>query len=187
MILWNIGQYEVVRVRGNSINNLRYANDIVIIAYSQEKLQNILTTVTIKSENKGLQLNAEKTECMVILKQSEIPVCNIPCKGARIKQVGIFKNLCFTITPDASCDTKVKKRTALSKDTFNKMDSIFTDRNFRSYTKINTLKAYIWSILLHGCGLWTLTKDLERKLEAAEMWYIRRIMRIPWTKKKSTE
>ena len=80
MILWNKGQHEGVRVGGNNINNLRYANDIVIIAYLQEKLQNILTTVTIKSENKGLQLNSEKTECMVILKKSEIPVCNILCK-----------------------------------------------------------------------------------------------------------
>ena len=49
------------------------------------------------------------------------------------------------------------------------------------------LKAYIWSILLYGCECWTLTKDLERRLEAAEMGYIRRIMIISWTEKKSNE
>ena len=49
------------------------------------------------------------------------------------------------------------------------------------------LKSYIWSILLHGCEWWTLTKDLERRLEAAEMWYIRKIVRISWTEKKSNE
>ena len=53
--------------------------------------------------------------------------------------------------------------------------SILSNRNIRICTKI---KAYIWSILLHGCECWTLTKDLEGRLEAAEMWYIRRIMRI---------
>ena len=68
-----------------------------------------------------------------------------------------------------------------------KTKSIFTNRNIKIYTKINTLKAFIWSILLHGYERWTLTKDLERRLQAAEMWYIRRIMRISWTEKKSNE
>ena len=80
---------------------------------------------------------------------------------------------------------RIKIKIALSKDTFTKMRSIFTNRNI--YTKINTLKAHIWSILLYGCESWTLTKDLERGLQAAEMWYIRRIMRISWTEKKSNE
>ena len=124
---------------------------------------------------------------MVNLKQSEIPVCNILCKGKRIKQVGTFIYLGFTITPDARCDTEIKKRIALSKYTFSKMKSIFTNRNIRIYTKINTLEAYIWSVRLHGCECWTLTKDLRRRLEAAEMRYIRRRMRITWTEKKSNE
>ena len=67
------------------------------------------------------------------------------------------------------------------------MRSIFTNRNIIVYTKINTLKAYTWSIFLYGCECWTLTKDLERRLETAEMWYIRRIMRISWTEKTSNE
>ena len=52
----------------------------------------------------------------------------------------------FTISPDARCDTEIKKRKALSKNTFTKMKSIFSNRNIKVYTKINTLKAYIWSI-----------------------------------------
>ena len=70
---------------------------------------------------KGLQLNAKKTECMVMSKQSDIPVCNIPCKGERIKQVGTFKYSGFTITPDARCDTEIKKRIALSQDKISKL------------------------------------------------------------------
>ena len=124
---------------------------------------------------------------MVISKQSDISVCNIICKGERIKQVDTFKYLGFTITPDARCDTEIKKRIALSKDTFTKIKSIFPNRNIKVCTKINTLKAYIWSILLYGCECWSSTKNLERRHEAAEMWYIRRIMRISWTEKKSNE
>ena len=95
MILRNIKQQEGIRVRGNNINNLRYAEDTVLIADSDEKLQNTRTTVTVESESKGLQLNAKKkkTKCMVISKRSGIPVCNILCKGERIKQVVTFKYL----------------------------------------------------------------------------------------------
>ena len=75
----------------------------------------------------------------------------------------------------------------MSNDTFTKVKSIFTNRNIRLSTKVNTMKAYIWSILMYGCECWTLTKDLERRLEAAEMWYLRRIMRISWTEKISNE
>ena len=67
MILWNIKHHEGVRIGGNNINNLRYADNTVLIADSEEKLQNIPTTVTMEIENKGLQLNAEKIECLVIL------------------------------------------------------------------------------------------------------------------------
>ncbi|GFN84650.1 craniofacial development protein 2 [Plakobranchus ocellatus] len=175
MILRNIEQYEGVKVGGHNINNLRYADDTVLITDSEEKLQNILTKVTIESANKGLRLNAKRTECMVISKQSDVPVCNILCKGKGIKQVCTFKYLGFTITPDARCDTEIQKSIALTKDTFTKMKSIFTNINIRFNTKISTMIAYIWSILLYRCECWTLTKDLERRLEAAEMWFIRRI------------
>ena len=120
----------------------------MLIADSEEKLQKILRTVTVESENKLPQLNAKKTECMVISKQSDIHVCNILCKGERIKHVpvGAFKYLGFTIIPDARCDTEMKKRIALSKDTFTEMKSIFTDRNVGIYTKTNTLKDYIFMV-----------------------------------------
>ena len=91
MILRNIKHHESVRVGGNNKNNLRYADDTVLIADSVEKLQNILTIVTVESENKGLQVNGKKTKCMVSSKQSDIPVCKIFCKGQKIKQAGTLK------------------------------------------------------------------------------------------------
>ena len=65
MILHNIKHHEGVRVGGNSINNLSYADDTVFITDSEKKIQNILTTVTIKSKHKALQLNAKKTKCII--------------------------------------------------------------------------------------------------------------------------
>ena len=187
MILRNIQNQEGVNVGGHNINNLRYADDTVLIADSEDKLQSILTTVAEESEKKGLQLNAKKTECMVISKKSVIPRCNITCKGENIKQVDTFKYLGCTITPDARSEFEIKKRIGMSKSTFNNMKSIFANKSIHLTTKIKTLKAYIWSILLYGCECWTLTKDTERRLEAAEMWFIRRIQRVSWTERKTNE
>lgn len=67
------------------------------------------------------------------------------------------------------------------------MKSIFTNSNINIGTKMKTLKTYVWSILLYGCECWTLTKDTERRLEATEMWFLRRILKISWTEKKSNK
>ena len=80
MMLRNLKHHEGVRVVGNNINNLRNADDTVLIADSEKELQNT-STITFESENKGFQLNAKKTECVVFSKQSDIPVCNNLCKG----------------------------------------------------------------------------------------------------------
>ena len=49
------------------------------------------------------------------------------------------------------------------------------------------MKTYVWSVLLYGCECWTLNKEIVKKLEAVEMWFIRRMMRISWTEKRSNE
>ena len=69
MILRNLNEHQGVKVGGNNINNLRYADDTVLIADSEQKLQTLLTTTTVKSIEKGLELNVKKTECMVISKK----------------------------------------------------------------------------------------------------------------------
>ena len=163
--------------------NVRYADDTVLIADSEENLKTILTTVTEESEKLGLQLNAKKTECMVI--STKAVKCNTVCKGDKIKQVNTFKYLVCTITPDGKCDTEIKKRIEQSKITFNNMKCLFTDNRISLTTKIRVMRAYVWFVLLYGCECWTLTKDTEKRLEAIEMWFIRGITKISWTKRKT--
>ena len=148
MILRNIKHFEGVRVGDNNINNLRYMQMTQCKSLTQKKNCKISLQQSVESENKGLQLNAKKT-AHGHLKQSDIFVCNIFAKG-KVKQEGTFKYLGFATTLDVRCDTEIMKRIALSNDTFTKIKSIFTNRNIRKFAKINTLKAYIWSILLHG-------------------------------------
>ena len=125
MILRNIDKLNGVKVGGRDINNLRYA---VLIADSEQKLQSLLTTASVKCEERGLQLNAKKTECMVVLKKLNAPTCNISCNGVEIKQVKMLKYLGYNITQDARSDCEIMKRIAMAKDAFCKMKSIFTNR-----------------------------------------------------------
>ncbi|KAG1714985.1 TBC1 domain family member 13 [Nymphon striatum] len=79
------------------------------------------------------------------------------------------------------------RRIAIAKDSFNKMKPILTNRNISLTTKNRVLKAYVWSTLLYGCECWTINKVLKKKLEATEMWFLRRMLKISWKEKKTNE
>ena len=98
MIMRNFNEHEGVKLGGNNVSNLWYADDTLLIADSEEKLQTHLTTAAVKSIEKGIQLNSKKTECMVISNEANILICNISCDDEKIKQVKILKYQGYTIT-----------------------------------------------------------------------------------------
>ncbi|GFR58961.1 retrovirus-related Pol polyprotein LINE-1 [Elysia marginata] len=67
------------------------------------------------------------------------------------------------------------------------MGTIFKNRNIQFGTKVKVLKAYVWSVLMYGSECWTISKEMEKRLLAVEMWFLRRIFRISWTEKKTNE
>ena len=183
-ILRNLEDKPGLKVNGENINNIRYADDTVLIATSEIDLQALLVK---ESERKGLLLNVKKTECMVVSKKVVNPICKITSKGEQIKQVLHFKYLGYIITSDGRCDAEIKRRIAIAKDSFNKMSSILRNKNISMKTKIRVLKAYVWSVLLYGCECWNISTVLRKKLEATEMWFLRRMLRISWEEKRTNE
>jgi len=113
MILRSIYDHGGVKVNGQNINNLRYADYTVLIADSEKQLQRILNTVIKESERKGLELNVKKSECMVVSKKQQIPIHNISCKGEPIKLVHKLKYLGRMLTSDAKYDAEIRKRVAI--------------------------------------------------------------------------
>ena len=85
MILRNLENYPRVKINGENINNIRYADDTVLIADSEENLQRLLDITIEKSEEMGLTLNVKKTECMVISKKAIVPSCNLQSRGQQNK------------------------------------------------------------------------------------------------------
>ena len=135
MILRNLENYPGVKINEENINNIRYADDTVLIADSEENLQRLLDITIEKSEEVGLTLNVKKTECMVISKKAIVPSCYLQSRGQQIKLVKKFKYQGYMITSDDKCITEIKKRIATAKDAFQKLSLILKNRNTSMTTK----------------------------------------------------
>src|SRR3984893_9411316 len=114
---------------------------------------------------------------MVISKNRNVIDCGITLKGNSIKQVENFKYLGTWITNDK----KIKARIAMAKDTFYKLTNILHNHNIRLSTKLNVLNTYVYSILLYASECWTLSTAMTKRLEAVEMWFYRKNLRISYT------
>ena len=142
MILRNLEDIEGVKVGGYNCNNLRYADDTVLIASSEEDLQKMIDVVSNGSIKMGLSFNVKKSEYVSISKNKSPPTCNVNINGESIKQVVRFNYLGSTITSDGRCDEEIKKRIALSKPAFQNMNSFLKNRAISIRTKTRVVKCY---------------------------------------------
>src|SRR5438132_8474239 len=118
-------------IGGHTLNNLRYADDIVLIAQSKEKLQEMLDIIDSYNEENGLSINQRKAERVVVSKYQNVIDSGITLKGNPIKQVENFKYLGSWITNDGKCGKEIKTRIAMAKETFYKLNNIFHNHNIR--------------------------------------------------------
>ena len=185
-IFKSIDKSNGISINGEYVTNIRYADDAVLIANSPNNLQKMLDEVVMKSKEKGLLLNVKKTECMTVSKNpNKALTLDLKSGGEEIKKVDKFRYLGSMITDNAKDITTVKTQIAKAKATFGKLKPVLTNSKISKSTKMNIVKTFVYSVLLYGCETWTLNKDLERRLEAMEMWVFRRLYRISWTEKIS--
>ncbi|GFO36468.1 katanin p60 ATPase-containing subunit a-like 2, partial [Plakobranchus ocellatus] len=187
IIMRNLEGHPGIKIGGSNINNLRYADDTVLIAENEKDLQQLLDIVKEESEKKGLELNRKKTEVMVVSRKQELPIINIYIKGTRLKQKDQFKYLGSLISSDGRNNSEVASRIAQVKTNFQKMKTGLTNKNISIRTRRRALECYIEPILMYGCEAWTISKQTRKKLEATEMWFLRRMLRISWTAKKTND
>ena len=187
MILRNLEDVEGIKIGGNNCNNIRYADDTVLMASNEQDLQKMIDIVSKESIKMGLSLNIKKTECMCVSKSKIIPTCKVYINREPVKQVNRFHYLGSIITSDGRCDEDIKMRIALSKQAFQKMSPVLKNRTISIDTKTRVLKCYVWSILLYGSECWTISKEMEKRLEATEMWFLRRMLNVPWTARETNE
>lgn len=165
-----------VMVSGHRINNLRFADDIALIAASENSLQLLVDSVNDVSRNYGLKINIKKTEVQVISRHPH-PV-NININNTKLAQVEKFVYLGGTITQSGSCTEDVQHRIGKALGAFQALNKIWESKDIRCATKIELYKVMIVSILLYGAETWTLRKTDESKLHTFEMNCLRKILGV---------
>ena len=186
-IMREIDGMDGVKVGGININNIRYADDTVLVAESERELQLLVDRVKEASEERGLKINVGKTESVVFTKGEARPRCRIFIGNEEIKQKNSFVYLGSKLTADGRSEEEISRRINEAKRAFQKMGGLLKNRHMSLETRKRALKTYVWSVLLYGCETWTISKTMTKRLEAAEMWMWRRMLRISWTDRVTNE
>ena len=91
------------------------------------------------------------------------------------------------ITADGDCSQKIKRRLLLGRKVMTNVDSIFKSRDITLPTKIHLVKAMVFSVVMYGCESWTIKKAERQRIDAFDLWCWRRLLRVPWTAKRSDQ
>ena len=124
---------------------------------------------------------------MNISKKIVIPKCKLDIDGIIIKQVEKFEYLGSLIALGAKSDQEIKRRIGIAKTAFKGISNVLTARDINNQTKLKLIKCYIWSTMLYGCEIWMISEAMKNQLEAAETWFLLRMMKISWIKKVTHE
>ncbi|GFS22584.1 endonuclease-reverse transcriptase [Elysia marginata] len=157
-----------IKVGGYNVNNIKYADDTVLVAENKDDLQKLLNIVEEESSD-GNQSETRTSKCDIFI------------NDAILKQQDKFKYLGTIITSDGRNNNEIAARIAQAKTNFQKMRAVLTNKHISIQTRKRVLRCYIEPILLYGCEAWTISKQIEAKLEATELWFLRRMLRIFWT------
>ena len=91
------------------------------------------------------------------------------------------------ITADGDCSHKIKRRLLLGRKVMTNLDSIFKSRDITLPTKVRLVKAMVFPVVMCGCESWTIKKGECRRIDVFELWYWRRLLRVPWTARRSNQ
>ena len=165
---------------GRNINKLRYTDDTTLMAESDEELKSLLMKVKEESEKVGFKLNIQKTKIM-----ASSPITSWPIDGEKMESV---RNLTLggsKITADGDCSHEIKRRLLLGIKAMTNLDSILKSRTITLLTKVHLVKSMVFPVVMYRRESWTIKKAEHQRIDASELWYWRRRLRVPWTATRS--
>ena len=162
-----------------NINNLRYTDDTTLME-EREELKSLLIKVKKESEKVALKLNIQKTKVM-----ASGPNTSWQIDGETVEAVADFILGGSKITSDGECSHEIKRHLLLGRKVMTNLDSISKSRDITLPTKVHLVKAMVFPVVMYGCGSWTVKKAEHQRIDAFELWFWRRLLRVPWTARKS--
>ena len=170
-----------IKIARRNINNLRYADDTTLMA-EREELKSLLMKVKEESEKVGLKLNIQKTKIM-----ASGPITSWEIDGETVETVSDFIFLGSKITADGDCSHEIKRCLLLGRKVMTNLDSILKSRDITLPTKVRLFKAMVFPVVMYGCESWTIKKAKCQRIDAFELWCWRRLLRVPWTARRSNQ
>ena len=133
-----------------------------------------------KSEKVGLSLNIQKTKIM-----ESGPITSWEIDGGTVETVSDFIFLGSKITADGDCSHEIKRCLLLGRKVMTNLDSILKSRDTTLPTKVRLVKAMVFPVVMYGCESWTVKKAECQRIDDFELWCRRRLLRDPWTARRS--
>ena len=151
------------------------------MAESEEELKSLLMKVKEESEKVGLKLNIQKTKIM-----ASGPITSWQI-GETMETVKDLIFLGSKITADSDCSHEFKRLLLLGRKVMTNLDSILKSRDITLITKVCLVKAMVFPVIIYGCESWTIKKGECQRIDAFELWCWRRLLRVPWTARRSNQ
>ena len=115
------------------------------------------------------------------------PITSWQIDGETVETVADFTFLGSKITADGDCSHEIKRHFLLGRKVMSNLDSIFKSRDITLTTKVHLVKAMVFPVVMRGCESWTVKKAERRRIDAFEPWCWRRLLRVPWTARRSNQ
>ena len=144
-----------------NINNLRHADDPMLMAESEEELKSLWMKVKEQSEKVCLKLNIQKTKIM-----ASGPITSWQTHGETMETVTDFILGGSKISVDCDCSHEIKRRLLLGRKVMTNLDSIFKSRDITFPTKVRLDKAMVFPVVMYGCESWTVKKAEHQRIDA---------------------
>ena len=151
----------------------------LLMAESEEELKSLLMKVKEESEKVGLSLNIQKTKIM-----ASGPITSWQVDGETVTGFILGSS---KITADGDCSHEIKRCLLLGREVLTDLESILKSRDITLPTKVHVVKAMVFPVVMYRCESWTIKKAEHQRIDAFELWCWRRLLRVPWTARRSNQ
>ena len=148
---------------------------------SRAELKSLLMKMKKECEKAGLKLNIQKVKIM-----ASGPITSWQIVGETIETVTDYF-LGSQITADGDCSHEIKRRVLLGRKAMINLDSLLKSRDITLLTKVCLVKAMVFPGVMYGCESWIIKKTEQQRIDAFELWCCRRLLRVPWTARRSNQ
>ena len=133
-----------------------------------------------KSEKSGLKLNIQKTKIM-----ASSLITSRQIEGGKVEAVTDLIFLGSKITVDGDCRHEIRRLLVLGRKVMTSLESVLKSRDITLLTKVHLVNAMVFPVVMYGCESWTIKKVECQRTDVFELWYWRRLLRVPWTASRS--